>query len=105
MYRKCNNLKYLLILAVVLVCLPVTSAMAASKLNLYYYGTKQNVTYTGQQVKYTYNGSAINMKNTPGIIIDGTSLAPFNDVFVKSAIKMSYKYNEAKGILTLSHAS
>ncbi len=105
MYRKCNNLKYLLILAVVLVCLPVTSAMAASKLNLYYYGTKQNVTYTGQQVKYTYNGSAINMKNTPGIIIDGTSLVSFNDVFVKSAIKLSYKYNEAKGVLTLSQGN
>ncbi len=102
MYRKFNNLKYLLILAIVLLCLPVTSASAASKLNLYYYSTKQNVTYTGQQVKYTYNGSAINMRNTPGIIINGISLASFNDVFVKSAIKLNYKYNEAKGILTLS---
>ncbi len=101
-YRKCNNLKYLLILAIVLLYLPVTSALAATKLNLYYYSTKQNVTYTGQQVKYTYNGSAINTRNTPGIIINGISLAPFNDVFVKSAIKLNYKYNEAKGILTLS---
>ncbi len=102
MFKKCNNFKYLLIFAIVLVCLPVTSALAASKLNLYYYGTKQNVTYTGQQVKYTYNGSTINMKNTPGIIINGTSLVSFNDVFVKSAIKMNYKYDEAKGKLTLS---
>lgn len=102
MFRKCNALKFLLILAVILVCLPVTNAYAASKLNLYYYTTKQNVTYTGQQVKYTYNGKAIKMGNTPGIIIDGTSLASFNNVFVKSAIKMSYKYNNAKGVLTLS---
>ena len=102
MFRKCNILKGLLILAVILVCLPVTNVLAASKLNLYYYSTKQNVTYTGQQTKYTYNGASINMGNTPGIIIDGTSLAPFNNVFVKSPIKMAYKYNDAKGILTLS---
>ncbi len=102
MYRKCNNLKFLLILAVVLVCLPVTSALAATKLNLYYYGSNKNVTYTGQQVKYTYNGSTINIRNTPGIIFDGTSLASFNDVFVKSAIKMNYKYDDTKGKLTLS---
>lgn len=102
MFKKCNTLKCLLILAVILVCLPVTNALAATKLNLYYYGQNKNVTYTGQQVKYTYNGATINMGNTPGIIIDGTSLAPFNNVFVKSAIKMSYKYNEAKGVLTLS---
>ncbi|MGB8453869.1 MAG: N-acetylmuramoyl-L-alanine amidase [Anaerocolumna sp.] len=102
MFRKCNNFKYLLILAIILVCLPVTSALAATKLNLYYYGTKQNVTYTDKQVKYTYNGSAINMRNTPGILINGTSLASFNDVFVKSAIKLNYKYNDAKGVLALS---
>ena len=102
MFRKCNNIKYLLFLAFILVMLPATSAFAAAKLNLYYYGTKQTVAYTGQQVKYTYNGTAIKMGNTPGIIVDGTSLAPFNDVFVKSAIKLSYKYNEAKGVLTLS---
>ena len=102
MFRKCNTKKFLLILAVILVCLPVTNVFAASKLNLYYYTAKQNVTYTGQQTKYTYNGASIQMGNTPGIIIDGTSLAPFNNVFVKSPIKMAYKYNDAKGILTLS---
>jgi N-acetylmuramoyl-L-alanine amidase len=102
MFRKCNNIKYLLYLAIVLVMLPATSAFAAAKLNLYYYGTKQNVAYTGQQVKYTYNGAAVKMGSTPGIIVDGTSLAPFIDVFAKSALKLSYKYDEAKGVLTIS---
>lgn len=102
MFKKCNIIKCLLIIAVILVCMPVTDALAASKLNLYYYTTKKNVTYTGKQAKYTYNGKAINMGNTPGILIDGTSLAPFMNVFVKSPIKLSYKYNEAKGVLTLS---
>lgn len=100
MFKK--KMKYLPIIMLILLCLPFTSVLAASKLNLYYYGTKQNITYTGQQVKYYYNGAAINMKNTPGIVIDGTSLASFNDVFVKSSIKMKYTYNSSKGILTLS---
>lgn len=86
----------------ILICVPFTSALAASKLNLYYFGTKQNITYTGQQVKYYYNGAAINTKNTPGIVIEGTSLASFNDVFVKSSMKMKYTYNSSKGILTLT---
>lgn len=102
MFKKYVNWKYLPIIMLILICLPFTSALAASKLNLYYYGTKQNVTYTGQQVKYYYNGAAINMKNTPGLIINGTSLASFNDVFVKSSIKMKYTYNSSKGILTLT---
>lgn len=102
MFRKYNILKCLLILAVILVCMPVTDALAASKLNLYNYTTKENTTYTGQQVKYTYNGKAISMGNTPGIIVDGTSLAPFMNVFVKSPIKLSYKYDDKKGVLTLS---
>ncbi|BCJ94716.1 hypothetical protein acsn021_22850 [Anaerocolumna cellulosilytica] len=104
MLKKWVNAKHLLIVFI-LVCLPFTNALAASKLNLYYHTTKKNVTYTGQQVKYTYDGKAINMRNTPGIIIDGTALASFNDVFVKSPIKLKYTYNEAKGILTLSQGS
>lgn len=101
MFKKWVNAKYLLIMFI-LVCLPFTNALAASKLGLYYYNTKENVTYTGQQVKYTYNGKAINMRNTPGIIVDGTALASFNDVLVKSPIKLKYTYDNAKGVLTLS---
>jgi N-acetylmuramoyl-L-alanine amidase len=86
----------------ILICLPFTNVLAASKLNLYYYGTKENVTYTGQQVKYYYNGAAINMKNTPGLVINGTSLASVSDVFVNSSIKMKSTYNSSKGILTLT---
>lgn len=102
MFKKYVNWKYLPIIMLILFCLPFTSVLAASQLNLYYYGTKQNVTYTGQQVKYYYNGAAINMKNTPGLVINGTSLASFNDVFVNSSIKMKSTYNSSKGILTLT---
>lgn len=100
MFNKSRKLKCFLIF-VLLFCLPVTSALAASKLNLYYYGTKQNVSYTGQQVKYYFDGSFIDMGGTPGIIVDGTAMASFNNVFVKSGIKMSYQYNESKGTITL----
>jgi len=88
---------------ILIVCLltPI-SADAAAGLNLYNYQTKQWVKYTGQQVAYTYNGKAIPSKNTPGIIINGYSLASFRDVFVNSGMEMKYTYNEKAGKLTLS---
>jgi N-acetylmuramoyl-L-alanine amidase len=92
----------MVIFALVMVLLPFTSATAASKMNLYYYGSKKHETYTGQQVKYTYNGSAVNMRSTPGIVINGVSLASYKDVFAKSGMRVKYKYDKPKGTVTLS---
>lgn len=97
-----NNWKLIGILALVLICLPFTEVSAASNLNLYLYSTKKNLTYTGSQAKYYYEGKAIDMKNTPGVVIDGTSLASFLDVFVNSGVGLDYSYNKSKNILTLS---
>jgi N-acetylmuramoyl-L-alanine amidase len=102
MCKQKNKMIYMLLLVFLMVLIPYTSVVAASKLNLYYYGTKKNVTYTGQQVQYYYNGTAINMRNTPGIITDGISLASYKDVFVYSSIGLDYKYDKAKGTVTLS---
>ncbi len=102
MLRKRRNLIFMLLFTLIMVGLPCTNALAASKMDLYYYGTKENVSYSGQQVKYNYNGTAIDMGKTPGIIIEGTSLASYQDVFVKSAMKINYKYDKSKGKLTLS---
>lgn len=102
MVKLRNNWKLIGILALVLICLPFTEVSAASKLNLYLYSTKKNLVYTSTQAKYTFNGKTINMKDTPGIIIEGTSLASFLDVFVNSGIGLKYSYNKSKGVLTLS---
>lgn len=97
-----NNWKLIGVLALILICLPFTEVSAASSLNLYLYSTKKNLTYTGKQVNYSFDGNAINTKDTPGVLIDGTSLASFLDVFVNSGIGLTYSYNSSKGVLTLS---
>ncbi|MBU5333781.1 N-acetylmuramoyl-L-alanine amidase [Anaerocolumna aminovalerica] len=84
--------------------MPSSKADAAAALSLYNYQTKQNIEYTGQQVVYTYNGKTIATK-TPGIIIDGSSMASFKDVFVNSPIKMKHTFNEKTGKLTLTSGS
>lgn len=88
----------------VLYFLPLSRVDAATALSLYNYQTKQNFEYTGQQVVYTYNGKTIATK-TPGIIIDGSSMASFKDVFVSSPIKMKHTLNEKTGKLTLTSGS
>ena len=102
MLKKKNNIIFMLLFAFIIFCIPFTNVLAASKLNLYYYGARDHVSYTGQQVKYYYNGNAINMRNTPGIIIDGIALASYKDVFVYSAMKVNYKYDKPKGTVTLA---
>lgn len=102
--RKINfgRLSYILGVLLIICLLPVTGVHAASGLALYNYQTKQTVSYTGQQVTYACNGKTIPSKNTPGIIIDGTSLAPFMEVFVKSEMHIKYKLEEKNGKLTLT---
>ncbi len=97
-----NNWKFIGVLAFILLCLPFTEVSAATKLNLYLYNTKKTIAYTGNQAKYYYEGKAIDLKNTPGVVIDGTSLASFLDVFVNSGVGLNYSYNSSKGILTLT---
>ncbi len=97
-----NYCKIIVVFAFILLCLPITEVSAATKLNLYLYNTKKTIEYTGTQAKYYYEGKAIDMKKTPGVIIEGTSLASFLDVFVNSEIGLTYSYNKTKGILTLS---
>lgn len=102
MWKNKKNTKVIILLAFLMVCIPFADALAASKMNLYNYGTKKNITYTGQQVKYYYNGAAINMRNTPGIIIDGVALASYKDIFVYSGMDVNYEYVKSKGTVTLS---
>lgn len=98
------KLVYIFTILVVLCFLPVSRADAAAALSLYNYQTKQNFEYTGQQVVYTYNGKTIPTK-TPGIIMDGSSMASFKDIFVSSPIKMKHSFNEKTGKLTLTSGS
>lgn len=90
------------IIALLLIYQPFTDITASAAIKLYNYNTKKNINYTGKQVIYKYNGSTINMKDTPGIIIDGIALASYQETFVKNTLKLKSKYSSAKNTLTLS---
>ena len=90
------------LLTMILLFIPISEVSAATQLNLYFYNTKKTLKYTGKQVKYSFDGNNLDMKGTPGVIIDGTSLASYLEVFVKSPIGLTASYNDKKGVLTLS---
>ena len=102
MFKKGNKILLMIFFMLLIIGMPFTSVLAATKLDLYNYSTKKNVTYNGQQVKYTLNGKEINLRKTPGIIENGTALGSYQDVFVKSDLKVNYKYDKAKATVTLS---
>lgn len=57
--------------------------------------------YTGKQVNVTFNGSDVNMKKTPGIVINGTSYVSYKNVFGDSKIGASVSYNSKKKTITM----
>lgn len=100
MQKKWNKI-LILVLMTLVVLLPTNSINAATKLSLYNYNTKKHVSYTGQQVKYTYDGDLINDSTIPGIIENGTALGSYYEIFATSPLKVSTKYDKAKGTVTL----
>jgi N-acetylmuramoyl-L-alanine amidase len=61
----------------------------------------KTVEYKEASVKFTLDGKTV--KGATGFIIDGTSLAPCNQVFIKTDMGITYKYSKAKGKLYLYH--
>ncbi|NLP34173.1 MAG: hypothetical protein GX359_03150 [Clostridiales bacterium] len=90
------------IMAILLACISVTTALAASGLKIYDYDSKKNITYTGKQVKVKLNGKQISKDNTPGIIIDGIALLSYKDIFANSPIKAECVYNKPERTVTIS---
>lgn len=109
--------KWLKLTAFILFCcliVQLTSGMsvaAASGIKIYNYTTGKTTTYTGKQVKYVCNGNPVSLPNTPGIIIDGVALGPYEDIFQKTygmkctlskdGKKVTIEYNKNKIVLTL----
>lgn len=75
-------LKILLVLLILFTGVRYTQTVYADNLCFYNYNTNSNVNYTGKQVVYTYNSREIPL-TTPGIIIDGTALADYKELFVQ----------------------
>lgn len=74
-------LKYILILMIFLMEFQYVHTAYAATLRYYNFSTGSTVNYTGKQVIYTYNSRELPL-SYPGIIINGTALADFEELFV-----------------------
>lgn len=81
----------------ILVLLPLQKVSAAG-LSIKYDG--KTIDYTSTQAKVSLDGKSISLGGTPGIIIDGTCLVSYKEVF-ETALKASCKYDSKKGTITI----
>ncbi len=92
----------MLIVAFLSAGITADNAQAATGLQLYEYATKKETTYTGKQIKVTVNGTAIGKEKTPGILVDGVAMVPYNDIFLKTDIDAECIYNKEKGTVCIT---
>jgi len=90
-----------MIAAVFLAGISATTAEAASGIKIYNYTTAKTTTYTGIRPKVTYNGTSIGSSSTPGILVNGIALVPYDDIFKSSKIGAECTYNEKKNTVTI----
>ena len=95
--RSCATLVVFLIM----ICLifPKISIQAATTLKLVYGG--KNVNYTKAQVAFTLDGKSINLHNTPGILIQDTSMGYYKDIF-KTGLNATCKYDSKTKKMTIT---
>lgn len=87
-----------LFLFIVLLITPCATSKAASYLKIKMNGSVTN--YKGAQVKVKLDNSSINISNTPGIIVNGIALLPYQDVF-KKGLGATCSYNATTGVITI----
>ncbi len=86
------------LLLIILFFMPEGVVYAANTLALVYDG--KSVNYNKAQVGFTINGKVIDVKNTPGIIINDTSMGYYVDVF-KNGLHATCTYNSTAKQLTI----
>ena len=82
--------------------IPADRIQAAAGIKLYNYTTKKETNYTDKQLKVTYNGKKISSNNTPGILMNGIALVPYNNIFANSDISAECVYNKSTGAISIS---
>ncbi len=99
--KKRQKWIWFLIMWSVFILLPAGMVQAAG-LAIQYDG--KAISYKDTQVSYKLDGNRISSLY-PGIIIEGVSLAPCTDIFIKPKTGITYKYSKAKGLLYLYHGT
>lgn len=92
--KNSRKKRYSIAAIMIVICLIVSSivpvSIKAASMEIKY--NKKTYQYKDKQVSMTLDESPINMKKTPGILIDGTSLVSYKDVF-QNALGATCKYN------------
>jgi N-acetylmuramoyl-L-alanine amidase len=96
------KLGFIIVIAFLFLGFFSSSALAASGLQLYNYSSNKVSNYKDKKVKVTLNGNTITKSQTPGILVNGVALVPYNDIFEKSEIAAECVYNKSAGTVTIS---
>ena len=91
-------LKLLLIITIFCSEFQTVNQVFASELTFYNHNTKSNVKYTGKQISYICNNKIIDL-SYPGIILSGTALVDYEELFVKE-LGLTAKIDNKKIIFT-----
>lgn len=97
--RLFNQLMAAFLICILLVGLLPATAQAAT-LTIKYNGKK--TAYTGAQTKITLDGKNVNLKGTPGILLNSTNMVSYYDVF-RSGLKAETSYDSSTGKLLISY--
>ncbi len=110
-YLMCSNLRINQVQRIIMGCMIIaaiflagfsgTTVEAASGIKIYDYVAAKTTTYTGVQPKVTYNGTTVGSSSTPGILVNGYALVPYEDVFQNSKLAAKCSYNEKKNTVTI----
>jgi len=101
---------FLLLFVFFLCNLSNAKTVYAEVLRYYNYNTQSYSNYTGKQVLYTYNNKELSLTN-PGILINGTALADYEELFVKelglsaSRTENTITLTDGKNVLMLTVGS
>lgn len=90
-----KGILFFLFLIITMMQLQIASAAG---LSITYDGKKMN--YTSTQAKAAFDGKNLSLGGTPGIIIKGTCMLPYKDVFQKG-LKASTSYNSKSGVIKI----
>lgn len=92
----------IILIALIMSGLSLCTVKAQASLKIYDVSKKATSDYKGKQIKATLNGTMIGDSDTPGILVDGIALLPYDDIFQNSDIYADCNYNEKKGTITIS---
>lgn len=95
--KRIGSIKVFILMLLLTGLIPMSVNAASMKVK--YDG--RSYTYSGKQVKVNLDGKSIGKNNTPGIIVNNTSLVSYIDIF-KNGLGATCSYNAKTGVVRIS---